>query len=70
MAKVNKIPKGKVKVAPSIPPKEPNDHRLTLVLDLDETLVHCSTTPNELPNPDIEFDVPFQNRNFHVYVQK
>lgn len=39
---------------PTIPSKESGDRRKTLVLDLDETLVHCSVT-EAFANPDLEF---------------
>ena len=54
----------------ALPPKEPGAHKITLVLDLDETLVHCSTDKNSLPDAEINFDVVFQGRKFQVYVQK
>lgn len=39
-----------------LPPKAPSDARLkTLVLDLDESLVHCSVVP--MPDPDLIFPV-------------
>lgn len=37
-----------------IPAKAADDHRKTVVLDLDETLIHCSVK-RKLPNSDIEF---------------
>lgn len=57
-------------VKKALPPKDPNDHRLTLVLDLDETLVHCSTDASKIPQPDLDFTVAFQNRLFNVFVSK
>ena len=44
--------------------------KMTLVLDLDETLVHCSTDRETIDRYDLEFTVRFQNRDFNVYVQK
>ncbi len=47
-------------------------HRLTIVLlqvlDLDETLVHCSLDP--IPNPDLTFEVPFDGVSYEVHVRK
>jgi len=40
----------------------------TLVLDLDETLVHCTMSP--IPNPDMVFPVDFNDETFLVYVLK
>lgn len=39
----------------------------TLVLDLDETLVHCSI--DAIPNPDLQFPVEFSGQTFNVYVK-
>ncbi|KAL7753620.1 CTD small phosphatase-like protein 2 [Sorochytrium milnesiophthora] len=49
---------------PLLPPKSPGAPPLTLVLDLDETLVHCSTQPIE--RPDLAFDVLFNNMHFAI----
>lgn len=38
------------------------------MLDLDETLVHCSVEP--IPKPDIIFPVLFNNVTYQVYVRK
>jgi hypothetical protein len=38
------------------------------VLDLDETLVHCSLDP--IPNPDLTFEVPFDGVSYEVHVRK
>lgn len=52
-----------------LPPKDPSLSPLpTLVLDLDETLVHCTVEP--IPNADIEFSVNFNNTFYQVYVRK
>ena len=51
-----------------LPPKPHNTHKpVTLALDLDETLVHCSITP--LANPSMTFPVTFNGVNYHVYVR-
>jgi CTD small phosphatase-like protein 2 len=63
---VNKAP-FKNQVLPN-PPANPD--RITLVLDLDETLVHCSTDATKCPHYDLDFKVEFQNRMFRVFVQK
>ena len=53
---------------PVLPPKAASKSKpLTLALDLDETLVHCSITP--LPNPSMTFPVTFNGVNYHVYVR-
>lgn len=41
---------------------------MTLVLDLDETLVHCSVEPVE--KPDVIFPVDFNGATYHVHVKK
>ncbi len=38
------------------------------VLDLDETLVHCSVDP--IPDADLTFGVEFNGANYMVYVRK
>ncbi|OMJ18653.1 CTD small phosphatase-like protein 2 [Smittium culicis] len=49
----------------ALPPKHHKEHPITLVLDLDETLVHCSVT--EIPNPDFTFPVVFNGVAYEVY---
>jgi hypothetical protein len=52
-----------------IGPKHPEDlHKKTLVLDLDETLVHSSFKP--IPNPDYIIPVEIDGRLVDVYVLK
>ena len=52
-----------------LPSKQAVDSSLiTLTLDLDETLVHCSIEP--IPNPDIVFQVSFHGELYDVYVRK
>lgn len=48
-------------------PPQPKFRR-TLVLDLDETLVHCSVDPIE--TPDLTFPVTFNGKYYQVYVRK
>lgn len=45
-----------------------NKSRYTLVLDLDETLVHCSVEP--IGQPDLTFPVTFNGVFYQVYVRK
>jgi CTD small phosphatase-like protein 2 len=52
----------------SLLPPGPRHHRTTVVLDLDETLVHCSITPVE--KYDFTFPVSFNAVNYQVYVRK
>ena len=54
--------KGEARLPPQI--KE----RRTLVLDLDETLVHCSVDP--ISKPDLTFPVRFNGIFYEVYVRK
>jgi Dullard-like phosphatase family protein len=51
-----------------LPPMQEPKHPITLVLDLDETLVHCSVEP--IPNPDVIFPVLFNGVNYQVHVRK
>lgn len=56
------------KQAPALPEKRKTRHgkELTLVLDLDETLVHCTVDP--IVNPDHRFEVHFNGEEFQVPV--
>jgi CTD small phosphatase-like protein 2 len=53
---------------PSLPLKPRHAPKVTLVLDLDETLVHCSL--EKIDNPDLIFAVPYEGEEFQVYVRK
>jgi len=53
---------------PMIPAKSPDCTKKTLVLDLDETLVHCSVEP--ISSPELIFPVLFNNVKYEVYVRK
>jgi len=57
------------RVVPILLPKRTRrSHPVTLVLDLDETLVHCSIDPIE--DADLQFEVNFGGLMYHVYVRK
>eukprot|EP01029_Cantina_marsupialis_P029137 TRINITY_DN779854_c0_g1_i1.p1 TRINITY_DN779854_c0_g1~~TRINITY_DN779854_c0_g1_i1.p1 ORF type:complete len:469 (+),score=137.60 TRINITY_DN779854_c0_g1_i1:109-1515(+) len=49
-----------------LPPKAENAPELTLVLDLDETLVHCTVEPIE--KPDLQFTVTYNETDYNVFV--
>lgn len=52
-----------------LPPKsEKLQNFPTLVLDLDETLVHCTVEP--ISNADLQFPVNFNGNRYDVYVRK
>ena len=54
---------------PILPRKSPvHKNKNTLVLDLDETLVHC--TVDEVANADVVFPVVFNGEQYQVHVQK
>lgn len=53
-----------------LPAKSQDSPALTLVLDLDETLIHCSTDINQLPDYHLNFTVDFHEHQFNVYAQK
>jgi len=65
---VGPIPSDYLNRKPHLPPKRPDAPKITLVLDLDETLVHCETS--YLENADYKFPVPFDNRVFQVWGRK
>lgn len=60
---LDSIERNPVSLAPSSDVSKP-----TLVLDLDETLVHCTVVP--IPNPDMTFPVTFNGVLYDVYVRK
>ena len=51
----------------SLPPKLKSDPPITLVLDLDETLVHC--TVDAIPDADVCFPVLFGGIEYNVHVR-
>jgi CTD small phosphatase-like protein 2 len=53
--------------AVTLPPKAHDAPPITLVLDLDETLVHCSV--EEPSSCDLEFGVEFHGMDYQVYVK-
>ena len=50
-----------------LPLKDPSDPPITLVLDLDETLVHCTVEP--IPDADMVFPVLFNGVQYKVHVR-
>jgi CTD small phosphatase-like protein 2 len=58
----------KVKGKMCLPPAAHRGDKITLVLDLDETLVHCTVEPIE--KPDLVFPVAFNGNVYQVYVRK
>jgi CTD small phosphatase-like protein 2 len=51
-----------------LPRKALRSPPVSLVLDLDETLVHCSVDP--IPDADVTFPVAFNGVSYQVYVRK
>lgn len=52
----------------ALPKRAADAPRISLVLDLDETLVHCSVDP--IPDADLTFPVEFGGQVYTVYVRK
>ena len=52
----------------ALPKKNKRMPDINLILDLDETLVHCSVDP--ISDADVTFPVVFNSANYQVYVRK
>ncbi|PWA03352.1 hypothetical protein BB558_000461 [Smittium angustum] len=65
MSSVPPIPEEYLSRPLVLPEKHPESPPITLVLDLDETLVHCSVV--EVPNADFIFPVEFDGAVYNVY---
>jgi len=63
-------PRHLLKTLPILPPKSANAPAHTLVLDLDETLVHCTVDSDQCPNPDLTFTVEFNSQEYVVFVKQ
>ena len=61
------IPPGWTTRSKSLPPRDPSDPTICLVLDLDETLVHCTVEP--IRNADMVFPVEFNGMEYTVHVR-
>jgi CTD small phosphatase-like protein 2 len=59
------VPRARRTVLPRMSRTSP---RISLVLDLDETLVHCSVEP--VPDADMTFPVEFNGQMYRVYVRR
>lgn len=51
----------------TLPPKKEGAPKVSLVLDLDETLVHCTVEPT--PDADLQFPVVFHGITYQVHVR-
>jgi len=51
----------------TLPPKDESAPPVSLVLDLDETLVHCTVEPT--PDADLQFPVVFHGITYQVHVR-
>lgn len=61
----NVVPNPRAKIC--LPPKDPTTPPISLVLDLDETLVHCTVEP--IPDADMIFPVVFNGMEYQVHVR-
>jgi hypothetical protein len=61
------IPPGWTDRSKSLPPPSPSDPPICLVLDLDETLVHCTVEP--VRDADMVFPVEFNGAEYTVHVR-
>lgn len=59
------VPNPRAKIC--LPPKDPTTPPISLVLDLDETLVHCTVEP--IPDADMIFPVVFNGMEYQVHVR-
>ena len=62
------VPESYQNRSPHLPPKRTDAPKITLVLDLDETLVHCETS--QLSNPDYKFPIEFHGHLYEVWGRK
>lgn len=68
MKNIPPIPQSALARPAALPPKTSSDHEYTLVLDLDETLVHCSVEAVE--KYELIFPVNFNGANYQVYMRR